>query len=63
MTGGVDFHVANSKAMLDTVADKEMIQHCVWTLLSHQYIENEQFPERIWQVVTGSGMGLAHSGE
>ena len=50
-----------SELLHDEIRDvgKEVIDF----LLSHQYVRSEHFPQSVWQVIVGTGMGLNFSGE
>jgi len=62
MTGSAEFHAKLCKEFSPLVR-KGVIFDAVLTLLEHQYVETPVWPEKIFQVTNGSGMGLSHSGE
>lgn len=50
---------------LDLFPDLQMpiIKDAISFLLKHQYVQTPVLPSDLWQVVSGSGMGLIHSSE
>ena len=42
---------------------KKLVDNVVELLLSHQFVELDEHPHRLWRSVQGSGMGLIHSSD
>ena len=43
--------------------EKRLLKEAMYLLLGEQWITSNEFPDRIWKVRRGSGMGLLCSGD
>ena len=65
-----DYYMSGNKDDLITDAlatfegdEKQLMKEALYLLLEEQWIMSNMFPDRIWKVCKGSGMGLLHSGD
>eukprot|EP00969_Alexandrium_andersonii_P155486 6874770-Alexandrium_andersonii.AAC.1 len=62
MSGAMHELVRASLDIVENTVLKTLLTDALYLLLDQQFVESTELRGRLWKVVTGSGMGLPHSG-
>ena len=63
VSGNKDDLIADALETFDGDEKEAVEGEALYLLLGEQWIMSNEFPDQIWKVRKGSGMGLPHSGD